>query len=150
MSASLLDVNVLIALFWPAHEFHDRAQRWFVKNAGGARVESTFNRWATCSFTEAGFVRIVSNPRFSPQAVQPREAMRLLRSNLDSKSHVFWRDNTNFLDIVATFEPRITVHQQVTDAYLLGLAKAHRGWLVTLDRGIVALASGQVQVECIA
>jgi uncharacterized protein len=141
MSVPLLDVNVLIALFWPAHDLHDRARRWFLKNSG--------NRWATCSFTEAGFVRIVSNPRFSPQAVQPREAMQLLRSNLEGANHVFWPDNTSFLKMVASFEPRITGHQQVSDAYLLGLAKAHRGRLVTLDSAIVSLASGQVQVEWI-
>ena len=141
MSVPLLDVNFLIALFWPSHEFHSRAHRWFLKNSG--------NRWATCSFTEAGFVRIVSNPKFSPQAVHPREAMRLLRSNLESANHVFWPDKTGFLDLAAAFAPRITGHQQVTDAYLLGLAKEHRGRLVTLDRGIVALASGQVQVECL-
>ena len=140
MSVPLLDVNVLIALFWPAHEFHDRAHRWFLGNSG--------NHWATCSFTEAGFVRIVSNPKFSPQAVRPREAMRLLRSNLESANHVFWPDNKSFLEIVAAFEPRISGHLQVSDAYLLGLAKAHRGRLVTLDRAIVALASGQVQVDC--
>ena len=141
MSVPLLDVNVLIALFWPAHEFHGCAHRWFLNNSG--------NRWATCSFTEAAFVRIVSNPKFSPQSVHPREAMRLLRSNLESTSHVFWPDNTSFLDIVSAFAPRIAGHQQVSDAYLLGLAKAHRGRLVTLDRAIVALASGHVHVDCI-
>ena len=75
--------------------------------------------------------------------------MQLLRSNLENANHVFWPDNTTFLDIVALFEPRIAGHQQVSDAYLLGLAKAHRGRLVTLDRAIVSLAAEQVQVEWI-
>jgi len=30
-------------------------------------------------------------------------------------------------------------HRQVTDAYLAGLARAHRGRLPTMDRGLVAV-----------
>ena len=54
MTAYLLDVNVLVALSWPGHEFHDRVQKWFARNARKGR--------ATCPMVEAGFVRISSNP----------------------------------------------------------------------------------------
>ena len=69
MTAFLLDVNVLIALLWPAHEFHTVVHRWFTRSAR--------HGWATCPLTEAAFVRIVSNPAFSPDAVTPGEATRL-------------------------------------------------------------------------
>jgi len=36
-------------------------------------------------------------------------------------------------------------HQQVTDAYLLGLAVKENGVLVTFDRGIKYLAGSQFQ-----
>ena len=53
MAGYLLDVNVLIALMWPSHEGHKHVRPWFHRNAGDG--------WATCPFTEAAFVRIVSN-----------------------------------------------------------------------------------------
>jgi uncharacterized protein len=43
---SLLDVNVLIALIDPAHEFHGSAHAWFKRNRQ--------NGWATCPITENG------------------------------------------------------------------------------------------------
>lgn len=45
-----------------------------------------------------------------------------------------------WVDLAAPLSPRIFGHQQITDAYLLGLAIANRGTLVTLDRAFLALA----------
>jgi uncharacterized protein len=59
-SANLLDVNVLLAMTWPRHEAHGRVQRWLSQRGR--------EKWATCPFTETAFVRIVSNPAFSPNA----------------------------------------------------------------------------------
>jgi predicted nucleic acid-binding protein len=42
--------------------------------------------------------------------------------------------------LTAPFSARIVGHQQVTDAYLLGLAIKEGGVLVTFDRGIDYLA----------
>ncbi len=131
MSVFLLDVNVLIALMWPAHEAHASAQRWFAQHAREG--------WATCAFTQAGFVRILSNPAFSPDAVTPREAVDLLSANVKHRHHQYWGDTTSFIDAIAPFRNRLVGHRQVTDAYLLGLAIHHRGRLATLDRGILAL-----------
>jgi toxin-antitoxin system PIN domain toxin len=131
MTAFLLDVNVLIALFWPAHEGHLQAQHWFDRNS--------HKRWATCPFTQAAFVRIVTNPAFSSDAVTPQEAVKLLGSNLDNPSHRFWADEISFVQAVQPFERRLKGHQQVTDAYLLGLAIHKKGKLVTMDRALVAL-----------
>jgi toxin-antitoxin system PIN domain toxin len=146
MTGFLLDVNVLVALAWPGHEAHERVQVWFARNANQG--------WATCPFTQSAFVRIVSNPAFSPRAVSPQEALRTLSINLKHPGHRFWAADIAFGDAVSRFEPRLVGHQQVTDAYLLGLAVHKKGKLATLDRSLGALldpkSAEQARVELIA
>lgn len=132
---ALLDVNVLIAAAWPAHNDHGKVQDWLGRHARDG--------WATCPLTELGFVRILSNPGFSPHALTPRDAMALLRANLTHPAHQFWPDE---LDLAGALEPsaaRITGHQQLADAYLLGLAIIRKGKLVTLDQSVRALLSNK-------
>ena len=131
MKGYLLDTNLLIALFWPSHERHEMALRWFNRQRAKA--------WATCPFTQAGFVRIVSNPAFSRDAVQPREAIQVLSANTVAKDHIFWPDELPVADAVAFTGLRLMGHQQVTDAYLLGLAIRRGGVLATLDQRIASL-----------
>jgi len=131
MSAFLLDVNVLIALMWPAHENHMQAQDWFGRKS--------HEGWATCPFTQAAFVRIITNPAFSRDAVTPPEALKLLGSNLNHPAHRFWADEISFVAATQPFVRRLVGHQQVTDAYLLGLAMHKQGKLATMDQAILAL-----------
>ena len=49
-------------------------------------------------------------------------------------------DEIGFVEAAKAFAGRIIGHQQVTDAYLLGLALHKKGKLVTLDRGVRSLA----------
>jgi uncharacterized protein len=136
----LLDVNVLIAAIWPTHESHSTVQRWL-----GRHVR---DGWATCSLTQAAFVRIVSNPAFSPNALTPRDALALLEANLRHPDHHFWKDEIRFLAAVEPFAERLVGHQQVSDAYLLGLAIHKKGKLTTLDKGVLALLpAGSAQRE---
>jgi uncharacterized protein len=127
----LLDVGALIALAWPTHRAHDRVQFWF---AGSAK-----QGWATCPFTECGFVRIVSNPAFSPNFLTLPEAIRLLTLNLRHPTHHFWADDLPVEDAVQRFHGRMVGHNQVTDAYLLGLAIHKKARLATLDEGLASL-----------
>lgn len=131
MNGYLLDTNLLIALLWPSHERHDVALKWFTRHRAKG--------WATCPFTQAGFVRIVSNPAFSRDAVQPREAIQVLSANTAAKDHAFWLDELPVAEAVAFTGVRLLGHQQVTDAYLLGLAIRRGGVLATLDQRIAAL-----------
>lgn len=55
---ALLDVNALVALAWDSHIHHARIREWFTANA-------TLG-WATCPLTEAGFVRVSTNPKVLP------------------------------------------------------------------------------------
>jgi toxin-antitoxin system PIN domain toxin len=131
MTAFLLDANVLIALMWRGHADHDRVQNWFTRHSAQG--------WATCPFTQAAFVRIVSNPAFSSHAVPPVEAIARLTTNLSHPKHQFWADDLILADALRQFADRLVGHQQITDAYLLGLAIRKKGKLATLDRGVLDL-----------
>jgi toxin-antitoxin system PIN domain toxin len=127
----LLDVNVLIATAWPTHQAHQRVQQWASRHAKQG--------WATCPLTESAFVRILSNPAFSPNALTPMDAILLLRANLRHPAHRFWEDDISFVQAVEPFTERLIGHQQVSDAYLLGLAIHRKGKLATLDRTVLML-----------
>ena len=126
MNPVLLDVNVLIALLWPAHEHHSAAHQWFGKNKA--------RRWATCPLTELAFVRIVSNPAFSDDALTPSDALSLLEQNLAHPLHLFWPDDIPVRRSVLGEIGPIEGHRQIADRYLMVLAKKHEGALATLDQ----------------
>jgi predicted nucleic acid-binding protein len=86
--------------------------------------------------TEAGYIRIVSNPAFSRDAVSPVQALAVLYENAKTSDHQFWADDMSAHDALAGFARRMVGHQQVTDAYLLALAIRHDGVLATSDSGI--------------
>jgi toxin-antitoxin system PIN domain toxin len=124
----LLDANVLIAMAWPTHRVHEKVQGWLARHAREG--------WATCPLTQLAFVRILSNPAFSPDALTPGDALGLLEANLRHPAHRFWADEVSLVEALEPFVPKLTGHQQVTDAYLLGLAMHKRGKLVTMDRAV--------------
>jgi uncharacterized protein len=130
MGMFLLDANVLIALAWPEHEFHDKVGRWFARHS--------HTGWATCPFTQAAFVRVLSNPAFSPDALTPDNAVRVLETNLALPDHHFWPDSISVPDALKNVERRLAGHRQITDVYLVSLARHHQGKLATLDKGIRA------------
>ena len=68
------------------------------------------------------------------------DAIGLLKTNVEHPSHRFWRDEIGFVEAASPFAARIIGHQQITDAYLLGLAVHKKGKLLTLDRGMRSLA----------
>src|SRR5580700_10785081 len=102
--------------------------------------------WATCPFTQAAFVRVLSNPAFSSEALTPENALRVLESNLLLPGHHFWANSISVPDGIRIIGARLTGHRQITDAYLLGLALHHKGKLATLDKGIAAWADGAVEL----
>jgi uncharacterized protein len=131
LTTFLLDASALIALAWPTHSAHERVQTWFSRNAKQG--------WATCPFTECAFVRIVSNPAFSPDFLTVPEAVRLLTLNVNHPTHRFWADDLPVEDAVRQFQGRMMGHNQVTDSYLLGLAMHKKGRLATLDENLTTL-----------
>jgi len=137
MTRALLDVNVLLALAWPNHQFHGAAQAWFRRD--GRRA------WATCALTQLSFVRLSSNPAFTPMPATPRGAASLLEQMTAHPAHEFWE---SLAPASAGLFARAMGHQQVMDAYLARLAERRRGRLVTFDReaAVHAAAPGAVLV----
>jgi len=129
----LLDVNVLLGWLWPAHETHKAASSWMHTH----RQEP----WATCPVTELGFLRIVTNPSFSPHAPAWAEAIGILRKYTEGSSkHFFWPDSLTSSELDISLGTRIKGSSQITDAYLLALAIHHKGILVTFDYRMETLA----------
>lgn len=125
---SLLDVNVLIDLADRYHENHDVAHRWLKRNAA--------HGWASCAITENGLVRIVSNPRYPNSTRSPALVIQMLAMLRQMSGHVFWNECASLLDDSIFRIDEITSHKQVTDIYLLGLARSYRGHFATFDRHI--------------
>lgn len=126
MSVPLLDVNILLALLQDFHEFHDVTGRWFNSNRSGG--------WATCSITEAGFVRISARTFLASRTV-PR-AMEAITSVCSAPEHQFWPLDFALSEIPVEIRERIHGPSQLTDTILLTLAIRRGGRLVTLDQGI--------------
>ena len=132
MSVALVDINVLIASVDEGHVFYRTVHGWF-RQLGS-------KPWATCPLVQAGFVRIISNPYFHEQPVTLGEALDILAGITQRPGHRFWPMDIGLAEAVHPFQERLFGHKQVADAYLLGLAIRNKGTLVTLDRGIAALA----------
>jgi hypothetical protein len=125
----LLDVNVMIALADTQHIHHRVVMRWF--GTGG------FD-WGLCAFSEAGFLRVTTNSRFGTHSLE--EAAGVLTGLTRYPGYRFWPIASGWGSLVAPFAGRVFGHQQVTDAYLLGLAVKENGVLVTLDKAIRTMA----------
>ena len=132
---TLLDVNVLIALLEPGHDFFQMAQEWFISTGK--------DNWGVCPLTEIGFVRITTNPSFFPGPRTHEQATSILEELADRPGYRYWPLIEGWVTLTAPFAARINGHQQVTDAYLLGLAIKENGVLVTFDRGIKYLAGAE-------
>lgn len=133
MSAvNLLDVNILLALFWPPHSAHAVALRWFERHAGEG--------WATCALTQSGFVRLMANPGVTLGDVSAGDALEMLRVNCKAPGHVLWPMNIGLAEAVELSGVKVEGYRQVTDSYLIGLAVKHKGRLVTFDKALGKLS----------
>ena len=130
MTRYLLDVNVLVALIDPAHVQHERAHTWFASY--GKRA------WATCPLTENGVLRVVGHPRYPNSPGTPAAVAEIMAVLLSHKGHEFWPDDISLFDAGLVDPARLLDSGQVTDTYLLALARAHSGRLATFDRRLVA------------
>ena len=128
MSTALLDVNVLVALFDAAHVNHEEAHDWLASH--GRR------KWATCPLTIHGCIRVLSGVGYPRVAASAAEVASRLRTFCEKPGHEFWPDDISLLDEARFRAAKIAGPQQMTDVYLLGLAVARDGQLVTFGRSI--------------
>jgi toxin-antitoxin system PIN domain toxin len=124
---SLLDVNVLVALFDPDHVHHETAHRWFGKH----RTQG----WATCPVTENGVVRILSTPAYADPPEMPENVIVRLQKFCASGHHEFWPADFSIRDL-RSVSGHALANKQITDVYLLALARNRNGRLATFDRSI--------------
>jgi toxin-antitoxin system PIN domain toxin len=124
----LLDVNLLVALFDADHVHHDLAHDWFASERSAG--------WATCPVTENGCLRVLANPAYHAAHLRPHAVGGLLRHFCSAKGHRFWGDAVSLRDDAIFDLSFVRGHRQLTDVYLLGLAKHEGGRLATFDRSI--------------
>jgi hypothetical protein len=89
--------------------------------------------------TEAGFVRVSSNPVALGAAVAVETARSVLRGMRDVGGHRFLGNDVSMTDDDV---PRVGGHRRVTDAVLLTVARRHGVEVVTFDAGLADLARG--------
>ena len=121
----LLDVNVLVALGFLQHEFHERVAAW-VRTSIAKGTEEL----ATCSITELGFVRVlVQAPQYGFSVSQARDMLLRLKA---ASPLTFIPDNHDISYLPAW----VKTAKQTTDGHLAQLAKAKGAILATLDSRI--------------
>lgn len=129
MSALLADGNLLVALTVTDHIHHAAAVTWF---------DDQEPQLATCPITEGTLLRfLLREGRDATDAVAVLDAIR------SHDWHTFWPDAIPY---AADHLAGVIGHRQVTDAYLVALARHHGGRVATLDRGLAVLHREQVHL----
>ena len=83
-------------------------------------------------------MRITSNPSVGGYSIA--EAEQVLAVLTKRAGYSYWPTSGSWTSLVKPFRERVYGHQQITDAFLLGLAIQENGVLVTLDKAIRHLA----------
>jgi predicted nucleic acid-binding protein len=68
-----------------------------------------------------------------------------LAENLTHPGHQFWVDDVAVPSVTEDIDTALQGYRQLTDAYLLTLARRRKGTVATFDRGIRTLAGGQLK-----
>ena len=132
---NLLDLNILIALTDQGHDHHQQARNWF--------TSSGKDNWGICPLTEAGFVRVTTNPAYRPGPRTLQQVIAILQALKGLPGYSYWGIDESWVTLAAPFVSRILGHQQITDAYLLGLAIKEDGVLVTFDQAVQYMAGAE-------
>lgn len=127
--AFLADGNVLVALAVGDHVHHDAAMTWF---------EADEPDLATCPITEGTLLRFLLR-----EGVPASNAVAVLDVMRDQPWYRFWPDAIPY---DRSHLGGVIGHRQVTEAYLVALARHHHGQVVTFDRGIAALHGDEVHL----
>ena len=131
---SLLDVNVLVALLVPEHAHHVRAQEWFA-------AEAVVRGWATCALTELDAIRVCAQlpgGGWAPEST----ADRLLLLTATGREYVWWPEVVS--PVILPEVRAAATAKQVTDRYLLGLARKNAGRVATFDQGLAKFGGTDV------
>jgi len=111
----LLDVNFLLACGWSSHAKHTAARVWLERQSA----------FTTSPLAELGFIRVSMTPAYRASFADARAAL----ADITSLKRARWVAS----DWPALQLPTLTSHVDVTDAYLVELARSHGLKLATLD-----------------
>ena len=125
----LLDVNALVALGFLQHEFHERVAGWVRALVSKEKQETEL---ATCSITELGFVRVLTQAApYDLTVLRARELLLRLKATRVVR-FTFLSDNQDISRLPAW----VRTGRQTTDGHLVQLARSKGAILATLDRRI--------------
>ena len=111
----LLDLNLLLACGWSSHARHTAARAWLERQPV----------FTLSPLAELGFIRVSVTPAFRASFAEAQSAL----ADIASRKQARWLP----ADVRAARLPALSSHAQVTDAYFVELARAHRLKLATLD-----------------
>ncbi|MGH9453733.1 MAG: PIN domain-containing protein [Terriglobia bacterium] len=120
----LLDVNALVALGFIQHEFHDRVAFWVQRQQ--------FPPLATCSITELGFVRVLSQAAAYGFTIAQARTLLLRLKKGSALALTFIPDDHDISHLPAW----VKTPRQTTDGHLVQLASANNAVLATLDEKV--------------
>ncbi len=122
----LLDVNCLMALLWENHEHHQNARRWLQPVVS----------FASCPVSQLGFARVSSNPLLG-YGMSPEQSFTVLRRFLSDPRHTFIADDLSCEDRIVRTD-LMGGPNQITDRYLVALARQQKVTLATFDEPLVS------------
>jgi uncharacterized protein len=114
------DVNLLLAYGWKSHPEHPKARIWL----GG------LSDFSTCPITELGFLRVSMSPAYKADF---NSALTVLNAIRKLNGARFLYDDSPAANL-----PLLSSYKDVTDAYLVTLARSHGLRLATLDSKLIA------------
>jgi predicted nucleic acid-binding protein len=120
-------VNVLVALGFLQHEFHESVASW-VHTLASREIPEL----ATCSITELGFVRVLAQASQYGFTISHARTLLLRLKTGNSLRFTFIPDDHDVSHIPAW----VNTAKQITDGHLVQLAKAKNAILATLNEKI--------------
>jgi predicted nucleic acid-binding protein len=121
----LLDVNALVALGFLNHEFHARLASWV--------QSSNSKQLASCSITELGFLRVLSQaPAYGFTVAQARALLLRLKEGRTARL-TFIPDKHYVFHLPGWVKPPTPI----TAGHFSKLSSAKRAVLATLDQSIL-------------
>ena len=118
----LLDVNLLLACGWQTHALHAEAVAWL----------DGLEEFHTCPLVDLGFLRVSMGPAFRVSFADAARVLADIKARAGAKMMAD--------DFPPAKLPSLASHAQVTDAYLVELARSKRMRLATLDAALCATA----------
>ena len=119
----LLDGNVLCALAIDSHEHHARATRWW----------NGIEKFATCTITQGTLLRV---HMLMAVDSSPAAAWETLHEIEQLAGHEFWGDGFSYGSVAHQL---LQGPKQVTDAWLVELARRRKSRLATFDAPLAGL-----------